>query len=220
MWLGLYMMSDWPHDLRLCVQCSVVLYAFCCVHYDVCVSHIFLVVCYQCTRDEWLTMLCGLTLSLLLQVFVATWFACCCRWRTSARGNVWVMEGQIVSVQLTRWITESTHATDMLYMWNFKYMMFRTCYIYLFISSRRSLIHFQCRRGQATHLASASIGEAVTVWLKKSTDALPLAFLGVTGPRHLDHCAMTSRICTAACYCCRLSHCIYNFERKGKEKKD
>jgi hypothetical protein len=33
------------------------------------------VVCCQCTREDWLTTLCGLTLGLVLQVFVAAWFA-------------------------------------------------------------------------------------------------------------------------------------------------
>jgi hypothetical protein len=33
------------------------------------------VMCCQCTREEWLTMLCGLTLGLVLQVLVAAWFA-------------------------------------------------------------------------------------------------------------------------------------------------
>ena len=46
-----------------------------CVHYVMCVYHVALVVCCQCTRDEWLTTLCGLTLGLVLQVQVVAWFA-------------------------------------------------------------------------------------------------------------------------------------------------
>jgi hypothetical protein len=33
------------------------------------------VVCCQCTREDRLTMLCGLTLGLVLQVLVVAWFA-------------------------------------------------------------------------------------------------------------------------------------------------
>jgi hypothetical protein len=45
---------------------------------DVWVDNVDNVLCRErdgCTREEWLTMLCGLTLGLVLQVLVAAWFA-------------------------------------------------------------------------------------------------------------------------------------------------
>jgi hypothetical protein len=55
----------------LCV-CSVDLS---CVCFILSIYLIVYVVCCQCTHEEWLTTLCGLTLRLVLQVLVAAWFA-------------------------------------------------------------------------------------------------------------------------------------------------
>jgi hypothetical protein len=45
------------------------------VSFILCIYLIVYVVCCQCTREEWLTTLCGQTLSLVLQVLAVAWFA-------------------------------------------------------------------------------------------------------------------------------------------------
>jgi hypothetical protein len=65
------------------------------------------VVCCQCTREDWLTTLCGLTLGLVLQVLVAAWFALV-QVKVLALRGLRGVERQVGLVRGTRWPTGSS----------------------------------------------------------------------------------------------------------------